>query len=77
VAVDIDPAESDLASIDPGEFTAALTGRATPQANSPTAAEPLTPQDLERRQAIWWYLLFGGILLLAAETILSNRISRV
>jgi hypothetical protein len=77
VAVDIDPAESDLASIDPGEFTAALTGRATPQTNSPIAAEPLTPQDLERRQAIWWYLLFGGILLLAAETILSNRISRV
>jgi hypothetical protein len=77
VAVDIDPAESDLASMDPGEFTAALTGRAGPQASRAAAAEPLTPQDLERRQAIWWYLLLGGILLLATETILSNRISRV
>ena len=42
-----------------------------------TAQEPETPQDLERRQALWWYLLIGGILLLATETILSNRISRV
>ena len=62
--------------MDPGEFTAALTGRAGPQANRTVAAEPLTPQDLERRQAIWWYLLLGGIVLLATETILSNRISR-
>ncbi|MEO8260211.1 MAG: BatA domain-containing protein [Acidobacteriota bacterium] len=77
VAVDVDPPESDLSSMDPAEFTAALTGRAAPEAATAAAAEPATPQDLERRQAIWWYLLFGGILLLATETILSNRISRV
>jgi hypothetical protein len=77
VAVDVDPAESDLSDMDPREFTAALTGRAAPDAAAAAAAEPVTPQDLERRQAIWWYLLFGGILLLATETILSNRISRV
>jgi hypothetical protein len=77
VAVDVDPPESDLSAIDPGEFTAALTGRAAPETAKGAAAEQVTPQDLERRQAIWWYLLFGGILLLATETILSNRISRV
>ncbi len=77
VAVDIDPAESDLSAMDPKEFTAALTGRAAPEANLRAAADQVTPQDLERRQALWWYLLFGGILLLATETILSNRISRV
>ena len=77
VAVDVDPTESDLAAMDPREFTAALTGRAAPEAAKAAAPEQATPQDLERRQAIWWYLLFGGILLLATETILSNRISRV
>ena len=77
VAVDIDPAESDLSAMDPKEFTAALTGRAAPEANLRAAADQVTPQDLERRQALWWYLLFGGILLLATETILSNRISGV
>jgi hypothetical protein len=77
VAVNLDPAESDLASMDPNEFAAAVTGRAAPQISQTPTAEPLPPQDLERRQAIWWYLLVGSGLLLAAETILSNRISRV
>lgn len=77
VAVDVDPPESDLSAMDTGEFTAALTGRAAPETAKGAAPEQVTPQDLERRQAIWWYLLFGGILLLATETILSNRISRV
>jgi hypothetical protein len=77
VAVDIDPAESDLSAMDPREFIAALTGRAGPDVDRTSAPDQVTPQDLERRQAIWWYLLFGGILLLATETILSNRISRV
>jgi len=77
VAVDIDPAESDLAVMDQSEFTAAVTGHAAPQTALTATQEPETPQDLERRQALWWYLLLGGILLLATETILSNRISRV
>ena len=56
-------------------FTCEL--RADSQAASAVAAEQITPQDLERKQALWWYLLFGGVLLLATETILSNRISKV
>jgi hypothetical protein len=77
VAVDIDPAESDLSPMDVGEFTAAVIGRAGPQTSAAATAEQVTPQDLERKQALWWYLLLGGVLLLATETILSNRISRV
>jgi Aerotolerance regulator N-terminal/von Willebrand factor type A domain len=77
VAVDIDPAESDLAAMDTSEFIAAVTGRAGSTSSSAATAEQVTPQDLEKRQAVWWYLLFGGLLLMATETILSNRISRV
>jgi hypothetical protein len=54
-----------------------VTGRA--RASDPQAAAEaaeLRPADLERRQAIWWYLLVAGVLLLAGETWLSNRLSR-
>ena len=37
---------------------------------------PLTPEAQEQRQRIWWYLLVGGILLLGAETLLANRLSK-
>ncbi len=77
VAVNVDTTESDLMPLDPQELVAAVTGRA--RASDPqTAAEAaeLRPADLERRQAIWWYLLLAGVLLLAGETWLSNRLSR-
>jgi hypothetical protein len=35
-----------------------------------------TPQDQERRQKVWWYLLLGALLVMGAETMLSNRLSR-
>jgi hypothetical protein len=75
VAVNLDPAESDLTSMDPRELVAAVTGRAVSdiEQGPPAAA---TPKDAERRQAIWWYLLFAGVVLLAAETVVSNRLSR-
>ena len=65
--------------MDPARIHGRLDGPGRSRRRQPAAPQPsrLTPQDLERRQAIWWYLLFGGILLLATETILSNRISRV
>ena len=77
VAVNLDPAESDLAAMDPQEFAAAVTGRAGPPSGGGTAAASMTPLDAERRQSLWWYLLLGGLVLLASETIVSNRISRV
>jgi Aerotolerance regulator N-terminal/von Willebrand factor type A domain len=75
VAVNLDPAESDLTSMDPRELVAAAIGHAAPDAGQ-RAAPLVAPEDAERRQAIWWYLLLAGGLLLAAETILSNRLSR-
>jgi hypothetical protein len=74
-AVNIDPAEADLAPVDPAELVAAVTGRAT-ETTDAAAPEPLSREDTEKRQALWWYLLFAGLLLLAAETVISNRLSR-
>jgi hypothetical protein len=80
VAVNIDPAESDLTPIDPAELVAAVTGRASPTAaastQSPTEASEFDVKDAEKRQALWWYLLLTGLLLLAVETVVSNRLSQ-
>jgi hypothetical protein len=37
---------------------------------------PLTPEAKEKNQRLWWYLLCGGILLLAVDTYLSNRLAK-
>jgi hypothetical protein len=76
IAVNIDPAEADLAPLDPAELVAAVTGRATAETAETAAAEPVSREDAEKRQALWWYLLFAGVLLLSAETVISNRLSR-
>ena len=75
VAVNLDPAESDLTPMDPRELVAAATGHATPEA-SQASASTVTAEETERRQAIWWYLLLAGVLMLAAEMIFANRLSR-
>lgn len=75
IAVNVDPAESDLSHLDPEELIAAVTSR-TAAAAQASAAATSSPEDLERGQRIWWYLLLGALLLMAAETVLSNRLSR-
>ncbi|MGH7670469.1 MAG: hypothetical protein ACRENQ_13365, partial [Gemmatimonadaceae bacterium] len=75
IAVNVDPAESDLSHLDPQELIAAVTSRAADAANA-SAVAASSPEDLERRQRIWWYLVFGALLLFAAETVVSNRLSR-
>jgi hypothetical protein len=30
--------------------------------------------EQERRQSVWWYLLLTGIVLLAVEIVLANRL---
>jgi hypothetical protein len=72
-AVNVDRAESDLAAMDPEELAGAVTHR---QRSSGVArAEPaLTTDEQESRQALWRYLLMAAFLLLAAETVLSNRL---
>ncbi|OFV93189.1 MAG: hypothetical protein A3G76_15275 [Acidobacteria bacterium RIFCSPLOWO2_12_FULL_65_11] len=76
LAVNIDPSEADLTPLDPSELVAAVTGRATQAAEAAVAPTPLSPADAERRQALWWYLLLAGLALLAAETVISNRLSQ-
>ena len=53
-----------------------MTGRATAETAAAALPEPLSREDAEKRQALWWYLIFAGVLLLAAETVISNRLSR-
>ncbi len=73
LAANLDIAESDLTAIDPRELALSISGgSATSDARGP--AEELSPQEQERRQAVWWYLLVAGILLLAVETVLANRL---
>jgi hypothetical protein len=76
IAVNIDPAESDLSPIDPRELVAAVTGHATPAAAQPEQSQEMTREESERRQSLWWYLLMTGLLLLAAETVIANHLSR-
>ncbi len=74
IAVNVDPKESDLSHFDPKELVAAVT--ATPGTGAPGSGTTLAPAELERGQTIWWYLLVVALLLMAAETILSNRLSK-
>jgi hypothetical protein len=78
IAVNLDPAESDLATMDPGELVAAVTGRAAPGATQTQAQAPaeISAQDAERQQGLWWYLILAGMMLLAAETVIANHLSR-
>lgn len=73
LAANLDTQESDLSVLDLQELTAALSGR--PGTVNPAAADAatLTPEDQERRQNFWWYLLMAGIVLLGLETAISNR----
>ena len=73
VASNVDLAESDFAPIDPQEVVAGATGLAGGAAAAGTNTT-LTNEERERAQRVWWYLLFAGMLLLTAETVLANRI---
>ena len=75
VAVNIDLAESDLELMDPEELTAAVVSRGS-AGSLAEAGSGLGPEDKERRQGFWWYLLAGAFMLLAIETAISNRLSR-
>ena len=73
VASNVDLAESDLTPLDPQEIAAAALGRAGGDSAGPLA--PPTDDAQESAQRVWWYLLFAGLLLLGAETIVANRLT--
>jgi hypothetical protein len=75
VAANVDPAEGDLSPMDPREIKAAAVGGGE-TAGGTGSGTPLTPEAQERSQRLWWYLLVAGLLLLGADTIMSNRLAR-
>jgi Mg-chelatase subunit ChlD len=76
LAVNLDPAEANLARIDPEELKASVLASAGGSATGSATADAPTREDTERRQTIWWYLLALAGILLATETLMSNRLSR-
>lgn len=74
VAVNLDLAESDLSTMDPLQLALAVEPRDDAAART-RPGEAISVQDKERRQSLWWYLLIGVFILLAAETVWSNRLS--
>ena len=73
-AANVDLNESNLDRIDPKELVAAVSASGT--AGSTTAQDVLPDEAQELAQRVWWYLLFAGILILIAETVLARRASR-
>ena len=75
VAVNVAPQESDLTPFDPTELVTVVTGGLGSTAAGP--AQPLAPEDFERRQSVWWYLLAAGVILLAVEAVVAGRFPRI
>ena len=75
VAANVDPAEGDLSPMDPKEIAAAAVGGGE-AAGGTGSGTPLTPEAQERSQRLWWYLLVAGLLLLGADTVMSNRLAK-
>lgn len=76
VAVNVDPAESELARLDTAELRSAITNGAGMQTAGARVVDAPSREEQEKRQTLWWYLLAMAGVLLAAETMLSNRLSR-
>ena len=72
LAVNVDLDESDLTPMDPRELLSAVVGRAP---GAPGSMARPTAESQAQAQRLWWFLLVAGGLLLAGETLLSNRLS--
>lgn len=72
IASNVDLAESDLARLDPAAPAAALAG--SDSAVGVAVTEEPSVEAREQAQRLWWYLLFGGVLLLGVETWLARRV---
>jgi hypothetical protein len=74
VAVNVDPAESDLTTADPEEVASGLTRRG---GTAGSGGALVSGHEWEHRQNAWWFVLLAALAVLAAETTLSNRLSQV
>jgi hypothetical protein len=74
VAVNVDMAESDPATMDPEEISAALAATVADEGDAaPRSVLELQRADIERRQSLWRLLLVVVLGLLAMETVMANR----
>jgi hypothetical protein len=75
VAVNPDPAESNIDALDPEEMLSAIRPAGEAGARTAALAAELSPADKERRQALWWYLMVSVAALALIETVLAGRFS--
>jgi hypothetical protein len=79
IATNIDSKESDFTALDPAAFVAAINSAQPPadtaSADSVSGTGERTVLEQEQKQRLWWYLLLAALLILAIETLISNRIS--
>jgi hypothetical protein len=75
LAVNVDRVESGLESFDPKELVGSLQPNMAAPGATPAGGD-LPLAERERAQGAWWYLIVLAFLLLAGETVLSNRFSR-
>ena len=78
VAVNVELEESNLTTLDPEELAAQVMSSAPNPDAAPgfIQATDLQMEDQERRQALWRWMLIVVFGLLAAETLMSNWVSR-
>jgi hypothetical protein len=76
VAANLDLAESDLTPLDPAVFAAGVEPRGVTPVGPDGATVQLAPEERERPQSLWWYLLVAAFVFLAAETVVGNQLSR-
>ncbi len=73
VAVNPVPRESDLTHGDAEEMTAGWLSHDIGTAAAMTDQEPLSPEDQDKRQRFWRYLLIAALISFVGEALLSNR----
>ncbi len=73
VAVNPEPRESDLTHGNSQEMVAGWISNDPNLAPAVSEQERLTPEEQDRRQRFWRFLLLGALVFLLAEAILSNR----
>ncbi len=76
-AVNVADDEGDFTKLDTAEFLAGVAGGDAAAPADMAARDKLSNEEIEARQRVWWPLLFGALLLFAAELLLARRTKMV
>jgi hypothetical protein len=76
IAVNVDPLESDLTPMPPGDLSAATAPVESERTARGIAAAGITEEELAERQTVWWWLLVAALAALAVEQLLAHRLSK-